>query len=92
MMMKKAAMPRIPPRNNQSPGELQYLNKQARTRTGAMLTRAATAGRQAQKIALPKNNQEHTIYQTLGADSDRLEIKSEPATVKYVAEAMRHSV
>ncbi len=57
-----------------------------------MLTRAATAGRQAQKIALPRNNQEHTIYQTLGADSDRLEIKIEPATVKYVADAMRHSV
>jgi hypothetical protein len=57
-----------------------------------MLRRAATAGRQAQATALPKNNHEHTTYQALGADSDSPEIRIEPATVKYVAEAMRHSV
>lgn len=55
-MIKKAAMPRTPPRNNQFPAELQYLNKNARTTTGPMLSQAATSGRQAQATALNKNN------------------------------------
>jgi hypothetical protein len=63
LMMKKAAMLRTPARNNQSPGALQYLNKPARTATGPMLRREATEGRQAQAIALPKNNHAHTTYQ-----------------------------
>ena len=77
LTMKKTAMPRTPPRNNQSPGELQYLNKQARTRTGAMLTRAATGGRQAQAIAVPRNNQrrtrdtKHSSRQRQTGDQDR---------------------
>ena len=91
-MMKKTATPRTPPRNNQSPGALQYLNKYARTRTGPMLRRAATGGRHAQAKAVPKNNHADTRYQTLRAGSDRPEIRIEPATAKYAAEAMRHSV
>jgi len=91
-MMKKTAILRTPPRNSQSPGELQYLNKPARTRTGPRLNRAARGGRQAQAMAVPKNSHADTTYQTLRAGSDRPEIKIEPATVKYAAEAMRHSV
>jgi hypothetical protein len=81
-MIKKAAIPRTPARNSQSPGELQYLNKNARTTTGPILRRAATIGRQAQATALNKNSHAHTGYQTLGAPSDRPEIKMEPAIVK----------
>src|SRR5579872_4595407 len=91
-MMKKAAMPSTPPRNSQSPGVLQYLNKSARTATGPMLRRAATVGRHAQRIAVPRNSHAHTGYQLLGAPSDRPEIRIEPAIVKYAAEAIRHSV
>jgi hypothetical protein len=57
-----------------------------------MLSWAATRGRHAQAIALAKNNHADARYQTLRAGSDRPEIRIEPATVKYAAEAMRHSV
>ena len=90
--MKKSAMPRTAPRDNQSSGAVQYLNKNARTTAGAMLKRAATGGRQAQAIAVPKKSQADARYQAPRSCSDWLEIRIEPATVKYAAEAMRHSV
>jgi hypothetical protein len=48
-------------------------------------------GLHAQAIALPANNHANKTYQPLGAASERLEIRTEPATAKYMAEAMRHS-
>ena len=82
VMIKMLAIPRTPPRNKPSPRELQYRNKKIRPKTAAVLSTAATGGRQAQAIALAANDHARNTNHRLGAAIESPDISSEPATPK----------